>query len=103
MESQDWFSLDSRLPKSLFLALSSRQTLVTQYRLAVDQVDTEPIIPGEDCLEAPGVIRTEPSSRTQADAWAREEMRLLGGEKCCLRWQALSRGVFSRSAPSQAS
>lgn len=76
---------------------------MTQHRLAVDQIDTEPIVPGEDCLEAPAVLKTEPSTRTQADAWAREEMRLLGQEKCCLRWQALRWGVFSRSAPSQAS
>lgn len=56
MESEGWFSLDSRLPESLFLALGSRQTLVTQHRLTVGQVDTGTLIPGKDCLEAPRVL-----------------------------------------------
>lgn len=100
MESQGWFSLDSRLPKSLFLALSARQALVTQLRLAVEQADTGPLIPGEDCLET---VRTGLFTLTQADAWAGDKMRFLGQEKCYLRWQALRWGVFYRSAPSQAS
>lgn len=54
VESQGWFSLDSILPESLFLALNSRQTLVTQ--LALGQANSRPLIPGKGCLEALRVL-----------------------------------------------
>lgn len=102
VERQGWFSLDSRLLESLFLALGSRQTLVTQHRLTVGQTDTGPLILGEDCLEALRVLlgqghppppRLRPRPEMRWGSWAKRSVILDGRH---LGGIIFSKSVFSK-------